>query len=91
MANQSSMSAKSTSTESPSEIAAENPIERLCAHSSTAALTAPDCDTSARSPASGRLAAKLANSFECGATTPRQLGPTTRSPRGRVTASSAAL
>lgn len=42
------------------------------------AAIAPDCEVRARSPGCGVEAAKLALSFTCGSSTPRQLGPTRR-------------
>ena len=48
---------------------------------------APDWEMSARSPVRGMEAAKLALSFEGGASTPRQLGPTSRRPLARAACS----
>src|SRR5512132_10507 len=50
---------------------------------------APDCEINAKSPGEGKLAAKLALSFRPGTRTPRQLGPTSRTPFARAAHSAA--
>ena len=77
-------SLKSTSTLSPSDTMAEKPTCRCAAHSTRPAATAPDCDTSARSPGLALRAAKLAFILARGARTPMQFGPTMRSPWARA-------
>jgi hypothetical protein len=75
---------KSTSMLSPIETAAENPTPCADTHSTSPAAMAPDWETSARSPAGGIEAAKLALSLTPGTSTPRQLGPTRRIPTARA-------
>ena len=60
---------------SPIETTAENPTPCADAHSTNPAAMAPDWETSARSPAGGIEAAKLALSLTPGTSTPRQFGP----------------
>ena len=78
IANQSSRSSKSTSAMSPTDTRPEKPTRRSAANASNDTVMAPDCEITARSPAGGRWAAKLASSPMRGARTPRQLGPMMR-------------
>ena len=89
LARWSSRSPKSTSARSPTDTRCENPMPREVAQSSTAVTSAPDCDTKAMWPGSASVCAKLAFSPMCGLSSPRQLGPSSRSTRGRAASSMA--
>ena len=68
------------------EITFENPISEACAPSTSAAATAPDCETSAIDPDSAMRRANVALSPIGGRMMPRQLGPIMRTPCARAAA-----
>ncbi len=67
----------------PMETKQEKPISSSRAQSRIDAQTAPDWETNATRPSLGIAAAKLALRRLRGKMTPRQFGPTTRSPSKR--------
>ncbi|GAB1390964.1 hypothetical protein MASR1M6_31460 [Rubrivivax sp.] len=79
LASQSSRSPKSTSERSPSDTSVEKPTPRPRAQSSIEVASAPDCEMKASVPGVASTCEKLALSRACGASSPRQLGPTMRS------------
>ena len=74
------MSPKSTSAASPREITVEKPTWCGSAQSRIAVQSAPDWETSARSPGMATPLQKVMFSPRRGRNIPRQFGPTMRMP-----------
>ncbi len=73
-------SSSSTSALLPTLTSLLKPMPFALAMSSTAASSAPDCETYPVTPSAGMSLAKLALSLLAGTMTPRQLGPMTLMP-----------
>jgi len=67
----------------------EKPTPRCAAQSTMPAAIKPDCEISARFPAQGTCAEKLAFKLTPGITMPRQFGPISRMPYFRAARSAA--
>ena len=84
LARKSSTWAMSTEVFGPSDTTDEKPTPFWLAQSRMDAVSAPDCDTSAREPGLAIGPAALALSCRCGRCRPRPLGPIRKTPSRRA-------